>query len=129
MIRRSALGFQITGVLCAAIVSGFALCGPVEAQDWPQFMGERGSATSEGAELPTQWDADTNIKWKTELPGYGASSPIIVGDRIFLTCYTGYGTEGKGKIENLVRHVLCFCLLYTSPSPRDLSTSRMPSSA
>ena len=108
MIRRSALGFQITGVLCAAIVSGFALCGPVEAQDWPQFMGERGSATSEGAELPTQWDADTNIKWKTELPGYGASSPIIVGDRIFLTCYTGYGTEGKGKIENLVRHVLCF---------------------
>ena len=79
----------------------------VEAQDWMQFMGERGSAAS-SAKIPTTWDADTNIKWKTELPGRGASSPIIVGDRIFLTCYTGYGDGTESKIENLVRHVLCF---------------------
>lgn len=79
----------------------------VEAQDWMQFMGERGSAAS-SAKIPTTWDADTNIKWKTELPGRGASSPIIVGDRIFLTCYTGYGDGTESKIEDLVRHVLCF---------------------
>ena len=80
----------------------------VEAQDWRQFRGEQGTAAPETADLPTQWDADTNIKWKTKLPGYGASSPIIVGDKIFLTCYSGYGTETPSKIENLVRHLLCF---------------------
>ena len=80
----------------------------VEAQDWMQFMGEHGSAANSNAKIPTTWDADTNIKWKTELPGRGASSPIIVGDRIFLTCYTGYGDGTESKIENLVRHVLCF---------------------
>ena len=80
----------------------------VEAQDWMQFMGEHGSAANSNAKIPTTWDADTNIKWKTELPGRGASSPIIVGDRIFLTCYTGYGDGTESKIEDLVRHVLCF---------------------
>ena len=80
----------------------------VEAQDWMQFMGEHGSAANSNAKIPTTWDADTNIKWKTELPGRGASSPIIVGDRVFLTCYTGYGDGTESKIENLVRHVLCF---------------------
>ena len=80
----------------------------VEAQDWMQFMGEHGSAANSNAKIPTTWDADTNIKWKTELPGRGASSPIIVGDRVFLTCYTGYGDGTESKIEDLVRHVLCF---------------------
>jgi len=98
----------IVGAFCLAMAFVLATRGKTEAQDWRQFMGERGSATVEGANLPTQWDADTNIKWKTELPGYGASSPIIVDGRIYLTCYTGYGNGTGGKIENLVRHLLCF---------------------
>ena len=40
-----------------------------------------------------------------------------------------YGTGNKFYINGEVSPVLYFCLLYTSPSPRDLSTSRMPSSA
>ena len=95
-------------ILWIAVATVFVQQESVEAQDWMQFMGQRGSATSENAQIPTQWDADTNIKWKTELPGRGASSPIIVGDQIFLTCYTGYGDGTEGKIENLVRHLLCF---------------------
>ena len=53
-------------------------------------------------------DANTNIKWKTELPGPGASSPIIVGDKVFLTCYSGYGDKSQGEIGDLKRHLLCF---------------------
>jgi len=80
----------------------------LEAQDWMQFRGKGGTATSVDADLPIKWNANSNIKWKTELPGPGASSPIIVGDRVFLTCYSGYGDKSKGKIEDLKRHLLCF---------------------
>ena len=109
MNRQRAFGFQVAGLLLIAMAIVTVGADVVEAQDWKQFMGEGGSATSESAELPIQWDADTNIKWKSELPGRGASSPIIVGDRIYLTCYTGYGDGKKeSKIEDLVRHLLCF---------------------
>jgi len=93
------------GVIAAVLLSA---CPTTEAQDWKQFLGDGGSATIANADLPIQWDAEQNIKWKTELPGRGASSPIIVGDRIFLTCYSDYGDGTEGKIENLVRHLICF---------------------
>lgn len=108
MNRQRISNLKISGILCITIAVFSAQHLTVEAQDWMQFLGERGSATSASAELPTQWDASTNIKWKTELPGLGASSPIIVGDRIFLTCYAGYGDGTDSKIENLVRHLVCF---------------------
>ena len=107
MYRHSTAGFRTAIIFTMTMLIGLVQFANVEAQDWMQFMGERGSAAS-SAKIPTTWDADTNIKWKTELPGRGASSPIIVGDRIFLTCYTGYGDGTESKIENLVRHVLCF---------------------
>jgi len=82
------------------------------AQNWTQFRGDSGAATAdENTKLPTKWDEKTNLKWRTELPGPGSSSPIVVGNKIFLTCYTGYGVSGdaeeKGDIANLVRHVIC----------------------
>ena len=107
MYRHSTAGFRTAIIFTMTMLIGLVQFANVEAQDWMQFMGERGSAAS-SAKIPTTWDADTNIKWKTELPGRGASSPIIVGDRIFLTCYTGYGDGTESKIEDLVRHVLCF---------------------
>lgn len=63
--------------------------------DWPGFRGD-GSAISPAKALPAKWEKD-NILWQVKLPGPGASSPIIVGDRLFLTCYLNYGnklTEG-----------------------------------
>ena len=87
-------------VLCAATV-------PASAEDWSRFLGDKGDATSASSTVPTEWDSETNLKWRTPLPGPGASSPIVVGDRIFLTCYTGYGDGSKGKIGDLTRHLLC----------------------
>lgn len=55
------------------------------AGDWPQFRGPNGSATSTEPALPTQWSTDHNIAWKAQLPGYGWSSPIIWGDKVFVT--------------------------------------------
>jgi outer membrane protein assembly factor BamB len=77
-----------------------------EAPDWRQFRGPAGSATGE-ARLPAEWDG--HIRWRSELPGPGGSSPSVVGRRIFLTCYSGYGVDAEtpGDRHKLVRHVLC----------------------
>ena len=95
------------------ILSVFACSkSDVVAGDWPQFRGPNGNATAPTADIPVQWSATENIRWKTELPGRGSSSPIIVGDRVFLTAYSGYGesVEEPGEISKLKLHVLCFRL-------------------
>ena len=43
--------------------------------------------------MPVKWGTDNNLVWQDTLPGPGASSPMVVGDRVFLTCYSGYGIE------------------------------------
>jgi len=79
------------------------------AADWAQFRGPGGNATSPDAQTPIEWDDEKNIVWKTPLPGRGASSPILYGDRAFLTAYTGYGVnEEPGEKSDLKLHVLCF---------------------
>ena len=87
----------------------FVLFSPLaSAADWPQFRGPGGRGQSSQTGLPTTWDAATNVVWKTDLPGPGASSPVTLGDKIFLTCYSGYGVEeGVGDVSQLKRHLLC----------------------
>jgi len=76
--------------------------------NWPQFRGPGGRATSNATDLPTSWSPTENIVWKTELPGAGTSSAIILGDRIYLTAYSGYNVpRGEpGEPEELKLHVL-----------------------
>lgn len=77
--------------------------------DWTQFRGQGGGGTAEDANVPLKWSADENIAWKAALPGRGSSSPIVCGDRIFLTAYTGFGTPDSpdGKKADLRLHVIC----------------------
>ncbi|MFK7769047.1 MAG: PQQ-binding-like beta-propeller repeat protein [Mariniblastus sp.] len=79
------------------------------AEDWPQFRGPTGSGVATGSAVPTAWSPSANVGWKTELPGPGASSPIIIDGKAFVTCYSGYGLtkEDPGDLENLVRHLVC----------------------
>lgn len=86
-----------------------ALLPVLQASDWPQFRGPTGQGTSD-AKLPVEWSSTKNLKWKTPLPGPGSSSPIVWKDRIFVTCYTGYGIRKENdtsKMEALQRHLLC----------------------
>ncbi len=88
------------------VVSSLSL----EAGDWTRFRGPNGSGVAlDSSSLPTKWSPTANLAWKTPLPGPGASSPIVVGNKAFVTCYSGYGLtqENPGKIENLVRHLVC----------------------
>ncbi len=61
-----------------------ALTAVLAAENWPQWRGPQGQGISSETGLPTEWAADRNIVWKTPLP-HGYSSPIVWGDRIFLT--------------------------------------------
>ena len=75
--------------------------------DWPRFRGPNGTGIAESA-APTEFGEDKNLKWKLSLPGRGISSPIVAGDRVFVTCYSGYGMgDGGGQIEDLKRHLIC----------------------
>src|SRR5262245_17054074 len=81
----------------------------VRSENWPQFRGPGGLGVSESRGLPVRWSATENIAWKTNLPGPGSSSPIVWGDRIFVTCYSGYGLSESdpGNPGTLKRHLIC----------------------
>lgn len=76
--------------------------------DWATFRGPTSMGLSKATGLPTQWSSQKGIVWKTELPGAGASSPIVFGDRVYLTSYTGYFVPGEesGSLDQLKRHLL-----------------------
>jgi outer membrane protein assembly factor BamB len=63
------------------------LASAVYAQNWPSFRGPQASGVADGANPPVIWDAekDTNILWKTPIPGLAHSSPVVWGNRIFVT--------------------------------------------
>jgi outer membrane protein assembly factor BamB len=103
VIRRSA------GLLAIGASTILLLCQTLPAGDWTGFRGPGGAGTSDEKDLPVRWSADENIVWRTELPGPGTSSPTVVGARVYLTCYTGYGEDEAniGDQDDLMRHVVC----------------------
>ncbi|HLK65699.1 MAG TPA: PQQ-binding-like beta-propeller repeat protein [Bryobacteraceae bacterium] len=72
--------------LLGTVVTVVAVCAAAEG-DWPQFRGPSGSGVGTGQHPPIQWDATkgTNILWSAEIPGLANSSPVVWGDRIFVT--------------------------------------------
>ena len=54
-------------------------------QNWPRFRGPNGSGLSEATTVPVQW-TETSYNWRIKLPGVGHSSPVVWGDRLFVTC-------------------------------------------
>jgi len=61
------------------------------AENWPQFRGPTGQGQSSEKNLPLKWSTTENVAWKTELPGQSWSSPIVWGERVFVTTATDGG--------------------------------------
>ena len=93
------------GLSLAFCVSGLTFGGEI----WPQFRGAGGVAAIDGATIPLKWSDNENLKWKTELPGPGSSSPVFWENKLFVTCYTGYGIDEQnvGEADQLGRLLLC----------------------
>lgn len=85
------------------------LASDSRASEWRQFRGAHSAGKSQDLKVPVHWSSDQNLEWRTALPGPGSSSPIVTGDKIFVTCYSGYGVGDRdpGEIENLARHLVC----------------------
>lgn len=92
------------------LIAIFDLSTAGTAADWPGFRGPAGNGVvPESERPPLTWSGSENLLWRTELPGPGSSSPIVIGDKVFLSCYSGYGLDktAPGDISQLRRHALC----------------------
>jgi outer membrane protein assembly factor BamB len=69
-------------------------------KNWSSFRGNHASGVAEGQNLPDSWNGDkgTNIKWKTRIPGLAHSSPVVWGDKLFVT--TAISSLGDGKFKH-----------------------------
>ena len=71
------------------------------AHNWPQFRGTRALGIAEGDSVPAEWDVatDKNVAWKTPIPGMAHSSPIVWGDRVFVT--TAVRRDAESELSSL----------------------------
>jgi outer membrane protein assembly factor BamB len=79
----------LTGVSCLLLVCVLGTFGGASslyaADDWPQFRGPTGQGISTATDVPLEWSSTKNVKWKTEIPGRGWSSPVLSRGRVYLT--------------------------------------------
>ena len=67
------------------VVLFFFVAGLIRAENWPGWRGPSGDGISAGKGIPTKWSSKENIAWRIAVPGEGHSSPIVWGDKVFLT--------------------------------------------
>jgi len=101
MLIRNAIVWTL---LCVVI-----LVGQTAADDWRGFRGPGVRGVSDETGLAVTWSETENLAWRTPLPGPGSSSPIILGEQVFVTCYSGYGLDPNepGDPNDLKRHLVC----------------------
>ena len=87
----------LPATFCLLLTATFCL-----AENWPQWRGPRCDAVSRESGLPTEWSDSQNVVWKVPMPGIASATPVVWGDRIFLTSQAGndllllcLGTDGK----------------------------------
>lgn len=85
---------------CAAGLIALALAGPSRADDWPGWRGPGNRGVSAEARLPLKWGPAENVRWKVPLHGAGVSTPVIAGERVFLTA-------SDGRLNDRL-HVTCY---------------------
>jgi outer membrane protein assembly factor BamB len=104
----SAVNDRFSKYITLTLCLNGVLLAPAIAHDWTQFRGPGGLGVSDETNLPMTWNDTDNVVWRASLPGYGASSPIVLGDHIYVTCYSGYGiVRNTGTLEDLRLHVVC----------------------
>jgi outer membrane protein assembly factor BamB len=84
--------FLLLFILSAAVLAS--------AGNWPSFRGQNASGVADGKPTPTTWDATkgTNILWKTVIPGLAHSSPVVWGDKVFVT--TAISSKGNENFRH-----------------------------
>jgi outer membrane protein assembly factor BamB len=103
------------GLACALLTPVMSARDSEADRYWPQWRGPYASGVSRTAKPPLEWNETKNIKWKIEIPGRGASTPVVWGDRAYVLTAVPVGLSGdaahaaRGGIEP--RHVYRFVVL------------------
>ena len=93
MIRPVTFACSLTLTLAALA----AWVNPARA-DWPQWRGPLANGVATGATPPTEWSETKNVKWKVKIPGSGTSTPIILGDKVYLTTAVATGKKSAPPV-------------------------------
>jgi outer membrane protein assembly factor BamB len=92
---------RIALVLAVAASAAVYAASPEAERNWPQWRGPLATGVGPRANPPLEWSESKNIKWKVEIQGRGSSTPVVWGDRIFLTTAIPAGTAGAKSHEPL----------------------------
>lgn len=106
-----------------AVVTLACLAPAAFAQEnWTRFRGDNGAGVAnDDRRLPEVWDQTENVLWKTRIPGWGWGSPIVWGDRVFVSAVHNdddyekpkaglYAGGGRGEPPDTVHHWMVYCL-------------------
>ena len=95
--RCSVWAAALAAVMCAFVVGSTTL--GLENDNWPSFRGGDALSTAEDdPRLPTTWSTTENVVWQTPIDGLGWSSPVVWGDRIFLTTVVSDGVTQEPRM-------------------------------
>ena len=95
-MRRSTL--LLAALAAALLVAGSALAAPPSTDNWPSFRGaDAMSVAADDPRLPDSWSTEENVVWSVDVPGLGWSSPIVLGDRVFVTTVWSEGEVEEPK--------------------------------
>ena len=99
------------GLILISMLGGLAAAG---AADWPQFRGPSGNGLAADADPPLEWSPTNHIAWKVPVTGRGRSSPVLLGERIWLTSAveqgvrrTRIGADDMQTAEHVSQRVIC----------------------
>ena len=109
----------------SALLFGLVLVSSAAAQtiNWPQYRGADSDGLAAGKTLPETWSDTENVVWKTDIPGWGWSSPIVWGDRIWVASAVGENALAKPTVGGYpggnvkptdVHRWMTYCLDYDS---------------
>jgi len=82
-------------LLAASLIPLFLLASPSQAENWPTWRGPDHNSLSSETGLATTWSKTEGVRWRLPLPGPGPSTPVVWGERIFLTSATASGEGGE----------------------------------
>ena len=91
--------FPDKSVARPALTGGVTAYRGSRTGDWPQWRGPKADGVADGRRLPTRWSQTENVRWSVKLPGWGTSSPVVYGDRLFATSQVEQG--GKKSLLTL----------------------------
>jgi outer membrane protein assembly factor BamB len=103
----------------------FILVSVAAHADWPEFRGPRGDGHAAGKGLPLHWSETNNVKWKTEIPLQGISTPVVMGGQVWLTTATPEGHDFYAIcVDAKTGKILFNEMIFHSDNPESLGNGK-----